>query len=98
MKIDINIPEEMCQSILDRYRYKTEVAKLYYNKYDYDELFDDKEKFGCVEKTLVYPTGARPNELDEEYPLVELLLEYEYDVVVRRLFNQWLFDMMYKFY
>ena len=90
MKININIPEFMCDTILNKYRYVTEKVTLYYNEYD----SDDKVDLRPVECIVAYPKDGRPEILGGEHPLMEDCDDIIYDRVVGDLFNNWLMNVL----
>lgn len=92
MKIDINIPEFMRDTILKRHRYITETITLYYNEFDdYVESETSMKPIQCV---VAYPEGKRPNKLNSKYPLIEDCKDIMCDNVIERLFNRWLVEIM----
>lgn len=92
MKIEINIPEEMCDTILKRHHYITETTTLYYNEFDdYVESAASMKPVQCV---VAYPEGKRPDKLNDKFPLIEDCKNIMYDNVIEKLFNSWLIKIM----
>ena len=92
MKINFEIPEDMCKTILDKAGYITEKAKLFYNIHD-EYTGNEKDLMG-VECTLAYPKNKRPKVLDKEKPLIEDCEEFIYGTAIEKLFNIWLINTM----
>lgn len=92
MKIDIEIPEIMCDIVLKRHKYVTEKLLLYYDAYDGYTI--DDTNYRPVECVVAYPEGRRPEILDEDYPLMEDCEDIIYDRVVKDLFNSWLINTL----
>jgi len=94
MKIDINIPKIMCDTVLKKNNYVTEKVTLYYDEYDGYTV--DDASYKPIESVIAYPNGSRPEVLDNEYPLMEDLEDFMYDRVVEDLFNSWLMEVLSK--
>lgn len=92
MKIDFEISEEMCNTIIQRMNYVKEKVVLYYNEYEGYGL--DIVKMRGVEQWVLYSKYLKPKALQEEKPLLEKCKPYLRDTVLKRLVNQWLMNVL----
>jgi len=98
MKIDIEINDDVCQIILNKFDYVTEKVTLYYDRLSNFRGMEDApvNELTGMDCIVAYPAGRKPETLNEEYPLVENCEEIMYDKVVKDLFNSWLLKTMFQ--
>lgn len=95
MEIKINLEDYKCEDILAMHKYVTEEVTAYYeNRVEpYDNVYE-----GALYPTKIkvaYHPMSRPKVLENEYPMLEDVREYEYQKVVNELFVS---DLWYKMY
>ena len=92
MKIDFEISDKMCETLIKRMGYVKEKVILYYNKYE--DYSKDMVCLVGVEHWVLYSKDHKPKELQEEKPLLDKCKQYLHDTVIKNLFNEWLMNTM----
>ena len=96
MKIDINIPDDLCNDMLTQHGYTIKLIKAYYpltfDHYGNDSPSSCGRNLTSVEIKIAFIEA--PEEITKEFPLLNNLTQYLYENVVNELFNSILFEML----
>ena len=96
MKIEIEIPEWKCEHLLLANNYISEEVTAYYESSVEPYNNVTKGALYPLKIKIAYPTYAKPQALNKEFPLIEDLKEFKYEKVVNSLFNDMLWNIMAK--
>ena len=94
MRIEyIDLSEEQCDFLLEKYGYEKEKLLVYYQMYGTDEEDDMIKPSASLNYTIAYKKGERPAYLDgTKYPLKAKLNEYDYERLIHELFIKYIFE------
>lgn len=93
MIFKLEFSDEQCKELLTRIGYKIEIVKLYF--YRDNNPYGTSQEFVGYEYKVCY-IGEKPKELCAEYPLLDECKKYLYDISMKEILNNWLFNIMLK--
>lgn len=97
MRIDLELTDYDCETILAMHGYITENITAYYyaNTDPYNEVNDPNDLRG-VNIKIAYHRTDRPKELEKEHPMLNVMKEHAYGNVVNELFTSRLKSLIFK--
>lgn len=88
MEVNINLPEEAVDKLLEKKGYVVENVLVHYQKFHYTR----EDKYGKFYKTIAYLKDNRPKVLDNEVITLDEVKHLDYNMVVNNLFNELLLE------
>ena len=102
MEMKINIPEWKCKSFLGLNGFVVEEVTAFFdvneNPYNNNNNNNnnnvDVKNLKAIKIKIAYLEYGRPAELKKQYPMLEVLQDFEYSKVANNLFNSILWDLV----
>ena len=99
MKIEIDVPNERCKTLLDKFGFIEKDVMAYYigenNPYNADA--HNVNMLKPIKVKIAYDEENEPEEIKKEYPLLDNLKPFLYENVINELFNNLLFKRLLVF-
>ena len=98
MEIKIDLPSWKCDDILKIHEFVTEDVTAYYGSSNtpYGDSNAHNDELKPISIKIAYPRCCRPQELENEFPMLHVLNDFAYDKVVNNLFNDMLWQKIVK--